>query len=169
MEINIELLSIQELDGFWEVFSSVIQNDFPGYSRAVISHFLTKAYTKSTYHYWLTTNWKIIYVAKTGQKIVGFAVIDKPYGGVCFCRWLGVLAGFRHQDIGKKLIDIWLAYAKSYGCHKVELAAQLNAKAFYEKCGLVLEGERKLSYFGIDQPIFGKVLGQPNDETMVRE
>lgn len=169
MEIIVERLQLADLDGFWQVFETVIRHDFPFYSSTVIDHFINRTYTKASYHYWLTTDWKIIYVAKAENKTIGFAVIDKPYGGVCFLRWLGVLKEYRGLKAGTKLINTWLDYAKNFGCHKAELAAQLPAKEFYQKCGLDLEGERKLSYFGIDQPIFGKVLGLPKDEVMVVE
>lgn len=169
MEITVEELQLTDLDAFWQVFEVVTRYDFPFYSPKVIEHFLVRTYTKAIYHYWLTTNWKVIFVAKAEGKIIGFAVIDKPYGGVCFLRWLGVLKEYRHLGAGKSLINAWLEYAKNYGCHKAELAAQLPAKEFYQKCGLSLEGERKMSYFGIDQPIFGKVLGPPKDEVMIKE
>lgn len=169
MEIIIEKLQLAELDSFFQIFSELLQKDFPGYSKAVINYFLIKAYNKSAYHYWLTTGWKIIFVAKKEGHIIGFSVIDKPYGGVCFLRWLGVLPEFRNQGAGGKLISNWIEYAKNYGCHKVELASQPEAKIFYQKCGLILEGERQLSYFGINQPIFGKLIGRPNDVVMTRD
>ncbi|MFC1711082.1 GNAT family N-acetyltransferase [Patescibacteria group bacterium] len=169
MEITIEKLSLYDLDPFWLVFKTVLEKDFPGYSQAVISYFLTKVYNKASFHYWLTSGWKIVLIAKVKEQIVGFAVLDKPYGGVCFCRWLGVVKGFRNKGAGKKLIAKWLKISKSFACHKVELASQPEAKAFYEKCSLSLEGERKLSYFGIDQYIFGKVIGKANDQAMTND
>lgn len=169
MEIIIEQLLPGDLDAFWRVFSLVLQEGFPGYSQAVIESFLNKFYNKACFNYWLSTNWKIVYVAKADNKIVGFNVVDKPYGGVCFCRWLGVLKEFRNKGVGKKLIEVWLDYAKNYGCHKVEIAAQPEAKEFYQKCNLNLEGKRELSYFGIDQYIFGKVINPPSDFVMIKD
>lgn len=169
MEIIIERLQLAELDSFFQIFSELLQKDFSVYSKTVINYFLIKAYSKSAYHYWLTTGWKIIFVAKKEDYIIGFSVIDKPYGGVCFLRWLGVLEQFRHQGAGEKLINTWISYAKNYGCHKVELASQPEAKDFYQKCGLNLEGERQFSYFGINQPIFGKVIGRPSDLVMTTD
>lgn len=177
MEIIIERLQLAELDSFFQIFSELLQKDFPVYSKAVINYFLIKTYSKSAYHYWLTTGWKIVLIAKNADakdaknrgEIIGFAVIDKPYGGVCFLRWLGVLEQFRHQGAGEKLINTWISYAKNYGCHKVELASQPEAKDFYQKCGLNLEGERQFSYFGINQPIFGKVIGRPSDLVMTTD
>lgn len=168
MEIKIEKLQPRDLDAFWQVFSQVLRSDFPGYTKAVINYFLNRIYTKKAFNYWLLSSWKIVLVAKLEERIVGFAVLDKPYGGVCFCRWLGILKGFRNKGIGKRLIKEWINYATSLGCHKVELASQPEAKDFYKKCNLDLEGKRQMSYFGIDQFIFGKVIGKPKDEAMTR-
>ena len=169
MEIKIDKLQIKDLDEFWEVFSQVMRKDFPGYTKAVVDYFLNKIYTKYNFSHWLNVNWKSIFTAKFDNKIIGFAVLDKPYGGVCFCRWLGVLTEFRNKGVGKELIEKWINYAKDYGCHKIEVSSQPEASVFYKKVGLKLEGKRKLSYFGIDQYIFGKVIGEPNNMAIVRD
>jgi len=169
MDIKIEKLQFGDLDEFWQVFSQTISNDFPGYSKPVVEYFLTQVYTKNNFQQWLLTGWKIILLAKQETKIVGFAVLDKAYGGVCFCRWLGVLPEYRKRGIGKELMKEWERLGRECGCHKLEVAGQPTAKEFYQKAGLELEGKRKLSYFGIDQFIFGKVIGEPKDEVMIRD
>lgn len=169
MEVKIEKLQKEDLDKFWEVFVQVLKKDFPGYTKAVTDYFINKIYTKTVFNHWLSTGWKIGLLAKSGRRISGFSVLDKPYGGVCFCRWLGVLPEFRKKGIGRGLIRNFISYAKNYGCHKVEIASQFGSKEFYEKCGLILEGKRICSYFGIDQFIFGKQIGRPKDEVMTRD
>lgn len=174
-DIVIEQLQANDLEAFWQVFKKVLENDFPGYSQKVIDFFLYKAYSQANFRYWLETNWKIVFIAKKNLplwekgKIAGFVVLDRPYGGVCFVRWLGVLKEERKKGIGKRLIKASIDFALDYGCHKIELAAQPNAKKFYKKIGLKLEGKRDLSYFGIDQYIFGMVLDKPNEEIMIKE
>ena len=178
MEVKIEKLQKEDLNKFWEIFVQVLKDDFPGYTKVVIDYFINKIYTRVNFGHWINIDWKIVLVADAKNskdidakdaKIVGFAVLDKPYGGVCFCRWLGVLPEFRKRGIGRKLIENFINYAKNYGCHKIELASQPVSKEFYKKCGLSLEGKRAFSYFGIDQFIFGKVIGEPRDEVMTRE
>lgn len=178
MEIKVEKLKREDLDEFWQAFSQVMKKDFPGYSKVVVDYFLTRMYSKHNFDFWLKTGWKIVLAAHAknakdvdakGAEIAGFAVLDKPYGGVCFCRWLGVLPELRKNGIGKRLIEAWINYAENYGCHKVEIASQSESKEFYRKCGLNLEGKRNLSYFGIDQFIFGKVIGEPEDGVMIRD
>ncbi len=169
LDFTISYLKPFEVDEFFPVFAKVLKTQFPGYSLVIINYFLEKIYTPNSFKYWLTTGWRFVFIAKVEGKIVGFAVVDRPYGGVCFCRWLGVLPDYQKKGIGKKLISAWLDYGKEYGCHKAEIASQPEAKEFYLRCNLDLEGERKVSYFGIDQFIFGKVLGKPKDEVMIKD
>lgn len=169
MMINIEFLKQNEVSEFCQVFNKLLIADFPGYSKKVIDFLLNKVYTPQAFAYWLTIGWRPVILAKVNNKIVGFAVMDKPYGGVAFLRWLGVLKEFRHQGVGKHLIQSVVVYAKDYGCHKLEVAAQTQASEFYRKVGLELEGKRRLSYFGIDHFIYGKILGVPKDEVMIKE
>lgn len=166
MQFNINILTLPGINIFWPVFSEVLKYQFPGYSETVVKYLLEKIYTLYAFEYWLKIGEKTIIAAYDRDKIVGFAVIDRAYGGVSFCRWLGVLPEFQRKGIGKKLINEWTNIAINSGCHKIEVASQPEAKDFYQKSGLKLEGKRELSYFGIDQYIFGKVIGKPNDLVM---
>ncbi len=168
MNISIEKLTKQDFYDFYTVFKKVLSTEFPGYSKEIIKFFFENIYSIDNFLYWLEKDLKLILVAKSGDNIVGFAIIDNPYGGVSLCRWLGVVKEFQKQGIGKHLIDLWLEIAKNQGCHKVEVAAQPTAKVFYEKVGLKEEGKRENSYFGIDQYIFGKVIGEPNLDGMMK-
>ena len=169
MNIAISLLSKQEIDSFLPVFAHILENEFPGYTKNVVRYFLDKIYTKINFEWWTSQKQKIIIAATENEsikEIVGFAVIDAPYGGVSFCRWLGLKKKYQRKGIGKQIIDKWKELAIQSGCHKMEDASQPTAKEFYAKMGLELEGLRKLSYFGIDQYIYGKVIGTPTDEVM---
>lgn len=165
MHPSIFLLKHDQLDSFLGVFEHILSTEFPGYSKNVVRYFLDKIYTKHNFSWWLTQGQTIL-VAQDNETIVGFAVIDAPYGGVSLCRWLGVLKSFQKKGKGTQLVQAWIKNAVSQGCHKVEVAGQPEAKGFYEKMGLALEGKRTLSYFGIDQYIFGKVIGIPHEAVM---
>ena len=160
--INIEKLKIEELANFHQVFSQVLKEGFC-YTPQVIDYFINKAYTLANFQYWLNYSHKGIIVAKNNPgQILGYLVYDAPYGGVLFCRWLGVVKEFRKQGIASKLFDEFINIAKISSCHKVEVASQIPAKGFYARYGLIQEGFRTKSYFGIDQYIFGKVVGEVN-------
>lgn len=169
MKYTIETVSVHELSSFFKVFQEVLTHEFTQYQPHIIRYLLTSIYNLTNFTYWLENNLKIIFVAKnTDGTIVGFAVIDEPYGGVSLCRWLGIANTYQKKGIGKALVTKWLNLATSQKCHKVELAAVTSAKEFYKKAGLELEGLRKLSYFGADQYVFGKIIGKLNDASIIR-
>jgi len=166
--MSVKTLSPQDIDLFYPIFSSVLTSEFPGYTPAVVRYLLDRIYTKETLRYWAQRKEKIIFGAYEKDSIVGFAVIDSPYGGVSFCRWLGVLKIHQHKGFGTALIQKWNDLARESKAHKMEVAGQPEAKDFYEKMGFQLEGLRKASYFGIDQYLFGKILAKPNSENMTK-
>ena len=168
MFYQISNLRKDEVKEFHQVFSEVLSSQFPGYTPKVIKYLLEKIYTESSFYYWLVNNSKTVLISKSNDLIIGFAVIDEPYGGVSFMRWLGIKPEFHRQGIGTSLINKWIEIARLQGCHKIEVAAQPEAKEFYKKAGLDLEGKRIKSYFGIDQFVYGKVIGNPSDEVMTR-
>lgn len=168
MDFKIEILRAEEVNDFGVVFAEVLKKEFSFYSPKIVDFFLTKIYIPLNFSFWIVRNLRTIIIAKTNGKIIGFSVIDQPYGGISFCRWLGVRREFQKMGAGKLLIKKWIELAKNQKCHKIEVAAQPDARGFYEKMGLDYEGKRKLSYFGIDQFVFGKIIGEPNEEEMVK-
>lgn len=160
MEVDIVTLSPARLKEFYPVFELILRSEFPSYSQKDIDYLINSVYTLFNLEFWLREGSKYVLQAldRKNKTVVGFALIDAPYGGVSLCRWLGVLKPHQRKGVGRKLIDRWLAEAAKSKCHKMELAAQTTAKGFYEQVGLELEGFRKKSYFGADQYVFGKVL-----------
>lgn len=162
------ILQKNELDSFFSVFSHILATEFTQYQKNVVRYLLDKIYSLDNFKYWLENNLKSILVACENDMIIGFAVIDEPYGGVSLCRWLGVSKSYQNRGIGTALIRQWIELATSQSCHKAELAAVTSARHFYEKAGLELEGLRKLSYFGIDQYVFGKIIGKVKESSIIR-
>lgn len=168
MPFQIAVLSKDDVGGFYSVFATAMKTLFTCYSPKIIDFFINKVYTPNNFFYWINNNYKTVIVGKSRDNLAGFIILDQPYGGVSMCRWLGVLKPYQKLGLGKQLVKAWEEHARSLGCHKIELAAQPLAKTFYEKCGLVLEGKRQLSYFGQEQYIFGKVIGEPQEDTMTK-
>ncbi len=159
MKVAITEVDTKNVGEFITLFQTILKHEFPGYSAESLAYFFTQGYTKSNFSYWISNKMKTVLMAYDETSIpLGFAVIDESYGGVSLCRWLGVLKTHQKKGIGRLLITTWEEIAKKQNCHKLELAAQPQAKEFYEKVGLICEGFRKKSYFGIDQYIFGKIL-----------
>ena len=168
MNVQIGIATQNDIGAFYPVFTGMLQSQFPGYSKKTVKYLLEKMYAPESFAYWIKYNIKTILLVKADSAIAGFGVIDEPYGGVSFMRWLGIQKEFQRKGLGTQLINIWIEIAKKTNCHKVEVASQPEAREFYKKTQLDEEGMRKCSYFGIDQYVFGKVIGTPNDEVMTR-
>lgn len=164
---TIHSMGTNEVESFYPIFTHSLTTQFPGYSKSVITYLLSQIYTVANFSYWIEKELKTILLSTDNSVISGFAVIDAPYGGVSLLRWLGVKEEYQRKGVGTQLIRSWEEHARSQGSHKMEVASQPEAKEFYAKAGLTLEGLRKQSYFGIDQYLYGKVIGAPNDKVMV--
>jgi ribosomal protein S18 acetylase RimI-like enzyme len=160
-------LNPENLGEFFPFFEKLMRENFPFYHPKVINYFLTNIYTRQNLYHQLKNNQRIILVAYEEKEPLGFAMIDEPYGGVSFLRWLAVSKNQQGKGVGKALIFEWEKMAKDQGCHKMELAAYPLVASFYEKCGFEKEGLRKMSYFGINQIIMGKVVGRFNVEKII--
>lgn len=196
MNYKIERLKTNQIPRFHRVFTELIREGFE-YTQKIKKYFITRRYTIANFEYWLENDYKGILIAEESRvvlsgaspvrrplfaaggrrgsfapatphsSIIGFLVYDTPYGGVFLCRWLGVLKEYRGRGVGRMLIEQAVREAKVLGCHKVEVAGQLKAKKFYEKCGFKLEGFQEKSYFGEDQYLFGKVIGDVEEEKII--
>jgi len=156
----ISSLKPENLANFFPFFEKLMRENFLFYHSKVIDYFLTKIYSQQNLYYQLKNNQRIILVAYQDKQPLGFAMIDEPYGGVSFLRWLAVSKNQQGKGIGKALVFEWEKIAKNQGCHKMELAAYPLVSSFYEKCGFEKEGPRKMSYFGINQVVMGKIIGR---------
>ncbi|GAB4219237.1 MAG: hypothetical protein Fur009_4370 [Candidatus Microgenomates bacterium] len=164
--MTIKILSSQEINSFYAFFEKLMKENFGFYQEKVINHFLTKIYTRENLKYWIKNNYRIILTADDEKNYLGFAMIDAPYGGVSLLRFLAVDKTHQKKGVGKALILKWEEIAKNQDCHKLEVAAYPLVEGFYKKCGFVSEGLRKNSYFGINQVIMGKVIGQFDSEKL---
>jgi|GEM_PF-1276109 len=153
-------LKLEDITNFFPFFEKLMRENFAFYHPKVIDYFLTKIYTQQNLYYQLKNGYRTILVAYQEKESLGFAMIDEPYGGVSFLRWLAVAKNQQGKGVGKALVFEWEKLAKNQGCHKMEVAAYPLVASFYEKCGFEKEGFRKISYFGINQVVMGKVIGR---------
>lgn len=166
MNIIIKKITPADLNLFYPFFAKTLSNNFPYYHPKVINYFLNKIYTFSNLSFWLTNGDREILAAFLDNEPIGFAMIDSPYGGVSFLRWLAVDKNYQKKGIGSKLVLEWEKIAKESGCQKMELATHQTTVPFYQKQGFQIEGLRKLSYFGINQVLMGKIIGKFNPDRL---
>ncbi len=166
--MTIKNLNLKDLPQFYPLFKEIIVNEFPYYHQKICQYFVEKVYHFEAIRYYLEKKQKIILVALIEDEMIGFGMIDLPYGGVSFLRWLGVKKEFQKKGAGKQIVLEWEKLARNFGCHKIELATHITTVGFYQKLGFKKEGLRKLSYFGIDQILMGKVIGKVDIEAIVK-
>jgi ribosomal protein S18 acetylase RimI-like enzyme len=166
--MTISSLNPENLKDFFPFFEKLMRENFPFYHPKVIDYFLIKIYSKQNLYYQLKNNQRIILVVYEDKQPLGFAMIDEPYGGVSFLRWLAVDKNHQGKGVGKMLVFEWEKIAKNQGCHKMELAAYPLVSSFYERCGFEKEGLRKMSYFGVNQVVMGKIIGEVSIEKITK-
>lgn len=79
-------------------------------------------------------------VADLKGQPVGTARIRRLADGVKLER-MAVLAGYRGQGIGQKLVGEAIAWASSHSVSQIKLNAQVQAKEFYKKLGFESYGD----------------------------
>lgn len=165
----IEKISSEQAKELYEVFSSVLKDGFPEYSKGLREFFLTKDFPLSIWREKLERKEITVFGAIEEGKIVGFLVADKLYGGVSYCTWLGVLKEFRGKEIGSKLVLEWESEIKRLSGHKLMLITQEEAnREFYKKLGFSEEGYEGKSWFGLGCWKFGKIIGKPNSSVFLK-
>lgn len=157
MKVEIESLQSTDWSEFYRLFKKVLKRDFPGYPRQVKEKFASEIRVRG----FLEEKKRFFWVVKARGKIVGFLVAKGTLGGVSFVNWFGVAREFRCQGIGTKLLKVWQSWAREKGYHKLRISTtNKENQAFYEKLGFSLEGVKREDSYGLDQFIFGKVVGK---------
>ncbi len=148
------------LDEFYQVFSELMHEGYADFPLELREYFLSKDYPQASFSFWLERNVRKILVALEDDKIAGFLIGDHTYGGVGFISWLGVLPSFRRRQFASALLQEYEKYAKSKNAHLLELFAGNNVKAFYERLGFTCVGHREHGYYGQENNIMDKVIGE---------
>ena len=94
------------------------------------------------------------FVAESDGKIVGWcdAIPGDPLSGATHIGRLGmgIAKPYRHQKIGRRLLEVTIQRAVAIGLHKIELtvhASNSPAIQLYRSAGFVEEGRRKRGWF----------------------
>ena len=77
---------------------------------------------------------------------VGCARLYDEDGKMIFGR-IAVIKDYRHKHLGSYILHELEKKARELGYQSVELSAQVNAKAFYEKNGYISSGDEYLDEF----------------------
>ncbi len=151
-------LSIEYLQEFHELFSSVIREDLYEYSIEQRESFVMNMYSMEVVERLIKLGTKKILIIIEDGEMVGFLFGDKPFGGVGFASWLGIRKDKRGQGYGRELLSRYEEYCKQNGAHLIEVYTFPKTIKFYEKAGYTEIGRREKGYFGIVNVIMDKVI-----------
>lgn len=157
MEIEIRELRKENDLALDALYSEITKVAYPEYSPKVIEFFLSDVQKKK----WL--NLPIRLGAFAGNTLVGFLLAEKPFGGVMFISWLAIKQDYRGKGIGKKLLEEITQKANKLFVHNLHLRCDKRNLPFYQKAGYEQFGLDKKGYFGTDDYLMKKVLGEPNE------
>jgi GNAT superfamily N-acetyltransferase len=77
----------------------------------------------------------LVRVAELGAAVVGFAVLLEPQQGACELDGLFVEPGHMGAGVGRSLIEDAMRIARDRGATRIEVVANPEAVAFYQRLG----------------------------------
>lgn len=76
-----------------------------------------------------------------GERVIGAGRLFPERGTVWHIGRIAVLPAYRHQQVGRRIMESLEQRAKECGGTEVMLSAQMQAAGFYDKCGYERIGE----------------------------
>ncbi len=167
MRIKIEKLKKQDLPFFYTLFKKAIHEDFKEYSPEVAS-FQLKRHRKSNLLRWIKQGEEYVFLAKDlAGNIAGILVSQKVIGGVSNCDWLIVPKEFRRQGVGTRLLKYWENWIRRNKGHMLTLSCARRNLSFYKRFGFKEYGYMREGYFGNNDYLIFKRIGEWNKESLV--
>lgn len=157
MNIVIKDLKITGNDDLATIYTKTVMDAFPEYTESVRKFFSSGDYLRRMMESYFR------FGAFDGDKLVGYVLAQKPFGGVVFVVWIAILPEFQGRGIGKSLMQKIEEVVKPFGVHNLQLNADAKNLSFYEKLGYEKIGFDKKGYFGADSYILKKVLQEPDE------
>lgn len=156
----IQELSYKNFEQFYQCFSELMLEGYGHFPEKLRDYFLKFDYSRNNFAFWMEKAIRKVYLAYESNELRGFLVGDATYGGIGFISWLGVLPKFRSKGIGKALLAEYEKFARGKNAHLLELFTFDNTKGYYEKLGFKEVGRREQGYYGQQNVIMNKVLGE---------
>lgn len=159
-------LNRENLNDFFDLFKHILTAEFPEYSDKVKNHFLTRDYSKESFEFNIDRPYRKVLTATENDRVVGYLVADQTYGGVGFISFLGVHGEFRKKGVASALFSEYEKFCKEKKAHMMKLYTFERIIPFYDKLGFQKIGEEKEGYWGTNNQVMGKKIGEWNEETL---
>lgn len=162
MKFKVEWLKIKDFRKFQRFARDIILDQFLDYPSRIRKYYWKKDFNRDDLKRGLKTKKNMILLAKSPEKIIGFAFLNCDRGGGVQVSWLGVDKSFRQKGIGSSLLKEIEKHARQHQCHFIYLWTEnKNNIKFYQKRGYYLVGIQRESWFGMDEYLMQKNIGKP--------
>lgn len=169
MNYKIYKATEKDIDVFFPFFENSIQTEFPEYTANTRKYFVEEDYSKEAIEKNLQEKRSNLFLAKEENKIVGYMLSTKTYGGVSFANWIAVDKDYQGQGIGTALLQIWEKQALEEGAHKLHVWTDIRNLDFYKRQGFILLGKIPDDYYGADDYFFYKILRKSDEKVFLKE
>ena len=163
MSFKFKQLKEEDVDFIFEHYKKWVLSLFPEYSTSLRKEFVEKGYGKEYIVKKINQN-AIVLGAFENDIPIGILITGEHWGGVSYCGWLMVDEKFQKKGVGKGLLEEWEKIAKKLGIHCLRLDADKRNIEFYKKMGFKLIGLEEKGYFGTDNYLFQKIIGDPKEK-----
>lgn len=154
--MRITALTAENLDSFYELFSVIMNTEFPEFHKNDIYTFVNVLHKKENFS---RPEYQRIYeviIAIEENNVIGFIIAIKSVTGVSNLAWMGVEKTFRMKGVGSSLLAYYEKIADNLGYHLLELNTIKGKEDFYIKNGYYVVGVREDGHYHIDNVIMNK-------------
>ena len=166
-DIKYKLAGKDDISIFFDFFKQSIDTQFEDYSKETLTYFTQKDYDKWWISKSISDKSKYIYLAMFNEKIVGFILFSKVYGGVTNASWLAVSPEFQGKGVGTTLVSEWERWAKRENAHSMYLWSKDKNIPFYKKLGFNVSGKFPNAWFGVTTNLLFKTLKMVDPTTYI--
>lgn len=167
-DIKIAKAKTADLEKFYEFLTKTLMGEYFEYSKNSSAFTLDEDLPKKDLKKLIGEGKRILYLAYSKNKIVGYLLTFKPRAGVAFAQWLAVDKDFQKHGIASKLLSLWEKEALTDGAHLLHLWTTKNDIPFYLNRKFKKGGSFPQSWFGVDHYLFYKILRKPNEKVFLK-
>lgn len=149
-EISYQRPDIADVEKLCLFFKKSLTDNFAYFPKEAC-HYYEKSWEKEQITKRLTEQKELLFCAWVNNQIAGMVFGPMPEGGVGTVVWLMVDPAFQNRKIGATLLKMAKEYYRALNAHKLKLTVHNSrAVSFYQREGLVIEGEHINHWWGLN-------------------
>lgn len=164
----IKLAASADIDAFYPLFEKSMKTQFSEYTDKTIQHFLQKEYPRNALKNKIEKKRIFLFLALKNEKVVGYLIGQRVYGGIAFGEWLGVDDVHQRKGVGSALLRAWEQHSIKEGAHKTHIWTAEKNVDYYKNRGYVLVGKVPDNYFGSDDHFMYKTLRKSHEDNFLK-